>query len=338
MTGLRGNRAGIVIIMLALWGIVVMGCVPPGQENTANKIGSSPQSPETMLDHVSGIIRQRLSSAQTPRSVLIDGESVKIYSSLPALYQTVNYKPVWIGEDGPVPQTNVMIGAIKNSYGEGLNPETYNLKEIEDTLSRIKAGSGSGKSPGPELLAELDILLSNSFLKYANNLLYGQITPEQINLELIFGEKPVDLNMLLITAVNENKIDETLAGLLPKYPVYGRLRTALERYRLYEAEGGWKSIQEGPKLSKGMRGRRVTELKERFVVTGELDSSELKNDVYDEALEQAVKAFIGALGDVRQAGVVARRLHPSLHADDDVRQEGDERPDEEDASRYQRHN
>lgn len=291
MTGLRGNRAGIVIIMLALWGIVVLGCVPPGQENTANKIGSSPQSAETLLDNVSGIIRQKLSGTQTPGSVPIDGEKVKIYSSLPALYQTRDYKPVWIGENGPIPETNMMIEAIKNSSREGLNPENYNLKEIEDTLSRIKAGSGSGKSPGPELLAELDILLSTSFLKYANNLLYGQISPERINLELIFGEKPVDLNTLLITAVNENKIDETLAGLSPKYPVYDRLRTALAEYRQYEAEGGWKQIPEGPKLMKGARGERVTALKERLVVTGELDSSAPGSDVFDETLEQALRKY-----------------------------------------------
>ena len=292
MAAFRGKRLAAVIAAFALSGFIITGCVPSGQDGTSGKTGvSSPQSPETSLDLVSGVIRQRLGSTQPSKSIVINGETVNFYSSLPALYQNQNFKPLWVGENGPRPESYELIEAIQNSYKEGLNPNNYNLKEIDYTLSRIKAVSSSGKLPAPDLLAELDILLSNSFLKYASNLLYGQINPEQINLELIFGEKPVDLNKLLITTVNENKIDESLNGLLPMYPVYGRLKTALVEYKKYEAEGGWKLIPGGSKLRKGSSGGRVTALKERLVVTGELDSSALESSVFDETLEQAVREY-----------------------------------------------
>jgi murein L,D-transpeptidase YcbB/YkuD len=291
MTSIRGNRAVISVIMLLIWGVITFGCVPSGQEDKPHKISTSLQAPETTLDRVSGIIRQKLSGQKTPRTVQIKNENIRVYGSLPALYQKQDYKPLWINEDGPVSETAQMVEAIRNSYKEGLNPENYYLKETEDTLTRVSAGSGSGKLPNAELLAELDILLSNSFLQYSSDLLYGQVAPQRIDLELVFGERPLNLNTLLITAVKENKINETLAGLLPEYPVYGRLRAALEQYRKYEAEGGWKPIPIGPKLRKGMRGRRVMALKERLVVTGELENSYLRNDVYDEALFEAVKRY-----------------------------------------------
>jgi L,D-transpeptidase YcbB len=291
IAGFLRNRAELAIITLLIWSVVAIGCVQSGQETPPNRIGSSPQTPETMLVHVSGIIRQKLSSQNITRAVRIENENIKLYSSLPALYQEQNFKPVWINEHGPIPGTNVMVEAIKRSYKEGMDPENYYLKNIEDTLARIAAGSDSDKLPNPELLAELDILLSNSFLKYANDLLYGQVSPQQIDLELVFGEKPVNLNALLISAVKENNIDEALAGLLPKYPVYGRLKAALEQYRRYEAEGGWKPIPEGPKFGKGTRGERVTLLKERLVVTGDLDNSDLRNNVFDGALEQALRKY-----------------------------------------------
>lgn len=116
-----------------------------------------------------------------------------------------------------------------------IQPEGDRLYARENTI-----GERPGKLPPPELLADLDILLSNSFLKYASDLFYGQISPTQIDLELVFGERPVDLNPLLISAVNDNRIEQTLAGLLPDYPVYGRLKTALAEYRTYEAEGDGK--------------------------------------------------------------------------------------------------
>jgi murein L,D-transpeptidase YcbB/YkuD len=211
-----------------------------------------------------------------------------------------------------------MTEAIRDSYKEGLNPDKYNIKQIDYTLSRIKAVSGSGKLPTPELLAELDILLSNSFLKYACDLLYGQVSPEQINLELVFGEKPVDLNGLLVTAVNENKIGETLNALLPDYPVYGRLKTALVEYRGYEAEGGWNPIPPGQKLRKGARGERVTALKERLVVTGELDGSALGSDVFDQTLESAVRIYQETNG-LYVDGVVGDSTLESLNVPASVR-------------------
>jgi murein L,D-transpeptidase YcbB/YkuD len=291
MTVFGRRRLAAIIAALAFSGVIIAGCVQP-QEKTSDKTGvSAPQSPETLLSLTSGVIRQRVDNPQSPKSIVIDNESVKFYGSLPALYRNLSYQPIWVGDSGPKPQCGDMIEAIRDSYKEGLNPDNYDIKEIDYTLSRIKAVSGSGKLATPELLAELDILLSNSFLKYASDLLYGQISPEQINIELVYGEKPVDLNGLLVTAVNENKIGETLNNLLPDYPVYGRLKTALVEYREYEAEGGWKPIPTGQKLKKGARGERVTALKERLVVTGELDSSALGSDVFDAAVEEAIRKY-----------------------------------------------
>ena len=277
-----------IALCSALW----TGCVQPGQDQKSDSTGvSSPQTPETLLSLVSGIIRQKVDSPASPKSFVVDNETVKFYSSLPALYRNTEYRPVWVSESGPKPQVRDMAEAVRNSYLEGLDPEKYNINEIDYTLARIQSASASGKLPPPDLLADLDILLSNSFLKYASDLLYGQISPAQIDLELVFGEKPVDLNALLISAVNDNRIGETLAGLLPDYPVYGRLKTALAEYRKYEAEGGWRPIPEGGKLKIGAQGARVTAVKERLAVTGELDGSALGGDVFDAALEQAVRKY-----------------------------------------------
>lgn len=288
------TRIGLVAITLALslCSVFWTGCIQPGQDQKTDSTGvSSPQTPETLLSLVSGIIRQKVDSPETPKSFVVDNATVKFYSSLPALYRNTGYGPVWVGESGPKPEVRDMAEAVRNSYLEGLDPEKYNLKEIDYTLARIQSASASGKLPPPKLLAELDILLSNSFLKYASDLFYGQISPAQIDLELVFGERPVDLNALLISAVNDNRIEQTLDGLLPDYPVYGRLKTALAKYRTYEAEGGWRTIPAGGKLRKGARGTRVTALKERLAVTGELDGSALGSDVFDAALEQAVREY-----------------------------------------------
>ncbi len=286
-------RIGILVFILTIiigWGFMT-ACVPPNQGSAVNQpeqTGSG--SVDNPVNHISGNIRQKIGNPHA--IIVINSEKIKANSSLPALYQKQNYRPLWVDENGPLPQAYEMIEVIRDSYKEGLNPNYYNLTEIDYVLSRIESERNSGDaSSNPETLAELDLLLTNSFLKYANHLLYGQVTPAQINLELIFGERHIDLSELLVTAVNENSVKNSLGSLLPKYPVYGRLRTALEHYRELSARGGWSTVPAGPKMKKGSRGPRVTALKERLIVTGDLDSASLENDVFDSTVDQAVRKY-----------------------------------------------
>lgn len=286
------NLLPIFIVMLVITGITVSGCVPANQESSVKEI-QNPTSgdKENTFNQISSFIGLKITNPQYPRKIIIDSNAIKAHASLPSTYQNRNYQPLWVDENGPLPQTHEMIDVIKDSYREGLNPNSYYLTEIDYELNKFQADKNSGGPINKEALAELDLLLSNSFLSYAQNVLYGQVTPEQINLELIFGERTIDLSKLLVTAVNQNNVRETINGLFPKYPVYDKLRAALERYRKLTAQGGWKPIPQGPKFKKGARGPRVTALKERLVVTGEIDSSALENDVFDSKLDQAVRKY-----------------------------------------------
>ncbi len=277
----------IVTAMLAL--TFVYACVTARTDSTVNNTDRSQAvSPVVKPDQLSISIRQRINN---PHAIIINTQAIKASSYLASLYKKYNYVPIWVDTSGPLPQAYELVDVIRESYKEGLNPEGYKIKEINATLDKIKSSTDSGIEPSPDDLAELDLLLTNSFLLYSQHILYGQISPEQIDLELIFGERRVDLSELLETSVRENNVKETLNGLLPKYPVYSRLKTALAHYRELEAEGGWNTVPAGPKFRKGFRGPRVTALKERLVVTGDLDRSALGNDVFDSQVDDAVRKY-----------------------------------------------
>ncbi|MEQ9618613.1 MAG: L,D-transpeptidase family protein [Deltaproteobacteria bacterium] len=286
------NLLPVFTIMLAITGTIISGCVPANQESSVHEIQDpAPDNKEITLNQISSLIGLKINNPQYPGKFIIDSKAIKAHASLPLIYRNRNYQPLWIDENGPRPQAYEMIDVIKDSYREGLNPNSYCLTEIDYELNRIQADKDSGGPVNSESLAELDLLLSNSYLSYAQDVLYGQVTPEQINIELIFGERRIDLSDLLVTAVNQNNVRETINGLFPKYPVYDKLRTALERYRKLAADGGWEPIPQGPKFKKGARGPRVTALKERLLVTGEIDSSALGNDAFDSTLDQAVRKY-----------------------------------------------
>ena len=269
--------------------IAAVSCVPQSQKDLAGPaVEAPPPSAKAPANQISADIKQRIESYQYSAKILVSGETIRANKSLPSLYQTENYRPIWTGAKGPLPQAYEMVEVIKDSDKEGLNPGDYNLTQIDYALKRLDESSGKGGAAQSSTLAELDLLLSNAFLNYGHDVLYGRVRPEQINLELMFGETPVSLNHLLLTSVSGNSVKDSLGNLFPQYPVYGKLRDALDQYREYADKGSWPTVPGGSKLKKGSRGPRVTALRDRLKVTGELSASAPDSDIFDEELHRAV--------------------------------------------------
>ncbi len=285
----KQRTSALIVIAMCL---IAFGCASPNQENLVKKT-EKPElnTKENSTVRTSQITRQKIQESKYAPKILIQTKSVNAYKTLPQLYKERDYAALWIDGDGPTPQAYEMIEIIRNSSNEALDPDYYNLSEIEDTLNRIDQDRNSGHSYEAQDLAELDLLLSNSFLTYAHDLHYGRVRAEQINLELSTAERPVNLSNLLITAIETNQVQGTLDSLLPKYPMYTKLRISLKEYREIAANGGWQPVPYGDKFKKGARGQRVLALRKRLTVTGELDSSVAQSDLFDETLDQAVRKY-----------------------------------------------
>ncbi|MFW5787978.1 MAG: peptidoglycan-binding protein, partial [Halanaerobiales bacterium] len=67
---------------------------------------------------------------------------------------------------------------------------------------------------------------------------------------------------------------------------------ALDYYDAYYLQGGWPKISVNPALKKGDYDWRVTGLRQRLKITGELPATEPDDSLYfDQPLEQAIKEF-----------------------------------------------
>ena len=249
---ITGKGIFVLILALSINGLF-LACAPSGQKTSTEDLQDTAVATPSPHDrnYLTNAINQKVTSSTAARSITVSGTNMRLSPALPAFYQKRSYEAVWIDENGNPRQADELVEAIKASYYEGLNPEDYGLTQMEAVLAKVKSANGKADIAD---LAELDVQFSNSFLTYANDLYYGQVTPEQIDLELIFGERRIDLGDLMAKAVSEGSVTESLNGLLPKYPVYGQLKTALERYRQLEAAGGWQPIPAGPGSRPSSRG------------------------------------------------------------------------------------
>lgn len=71
---------------------------------------------------------------------------------------------------------------------------------------------------------------------------------------------------------------------------------AVEAYRALAARGGWQTLQVSERLSVGSRGPSVVALRQRLIVTGDLDASAGDSNVYDSYVEGGVRRFQSRMG------------------------------------------
>jgi len=241
---------------------------------------------------VRDVLRNRIEAAGTPPKILCRGELICGSAALPRFYERRLFRPAWIADDGPLPQVESFVQAVQEADREGLRPEGYHLANIKSLLAELRQDMILKTPLNLEKLADLDLLVTDSFLLYSSHLLSGRVNPETIQAEWYAQSRKANLDRILQIALDAKQIENVLQGLLPRHPGYPRLRQALADYRNIAQKGGWPEVPAGPKMRLGDLGERVRILRNRLAVTGDLDPAPEKDGLlFNVALQHAVKKF-----------------------------------------------
>lgn len=250
---------------------------------------SSAQSPDLSMRD---LLRFRIELGGIPLKISVGKEPIYAAIVLPIFYERRVYQPAWTDSQGPLPQTETLLNAIRHADREGLRPGDYHLEKIEAILSELHQTPKLWEQPHPRQLVDLDLLLTDAFLIYGSHLLAGRINPEQIDPQWFANRREADLAQLLEDALSSNQIEETLAALLPAYAGYTRLRDTLAIYRKFAETGGWPTVPSGSKLRQGDRSERIPLLRQRLAAEGFLTNVGADDQtLFDNDVEQALKKF-----------------------------------------------
>ena len=219
---------------------------------------------------------------------------------LQRFYAARGYQPVWTRRT----MVAELITAIEESADDGLDPGDYHIREIRAIYSKPPST--------PEQAVCSDLLLTDVFLTLATHLHYGKVDPETLDTHWNTGHARNGSvpEYRLNNAIASGQIANALRELRLHHPKYDQLKKGLARYRTIEREGGWPILAEGAKLEAGARERRVTMLRQRLKVSG--DISALNTDtstVYSREMVDAVKRFQKRNGMAADGVVGTATLH-----------------------------
>ena len=208
-----------------------------------------------------------------------------------AFYRGRGFVPLFSDNGAPSAQMKAAIARLRAADGDGLDASDYPTPDLRaDTLQ-------------PDALAEAELKLLNSILTYARHAQSGRVVPGRISANVEFNPPVPEVPPILAKIGEAKDLAKTLGAFNPPHEGYRALKAKLAELRGKKGEHDVVQIPNGPSLNKkGARDPRVPALRERLGITS------VANDVYDQELIDAVKAFqkqkgLTANGTLNQATI-----------------------------------
>jgi L,D-transpeptidase YcbB len=232
--------------------------------------------------------------------MLTDGDTLRISASTVEFYSQRSYAAAWSGRKGLLDRGRSLHATIGRSAEDGLPPEKYRHDVATRLLAALEVKDRSERLPDTmavRYLADLDVLLTEGFNRYAWDLVTGTIDPREAGIDWRIATEVPHEQVVLNNVLEGRDPQEIVAFLRPSIPHYERMRSALARYRAAAEAGGWPQVPDAPTLKEGERGAAVAALRERFVRGADRREAELAQagasdpTHFDAQLAEAVKLF-----------------------------------------------
>lgn len=273
-------------LLLGLATAVCLACSAGGAA-----IAETPQM-RYVLQDVRALLKKK---AGLPLDVRTKADQLERY------YSTSDAQILWLNPE----RQSELISALSGFTATGLS-------NLDGSLARIESRKQALRSEDASLLALVELTFGAQFIEAAQNLRLGQMDLYREKLHRRTLERFIYTDRLLALVASGEPLTAIFARLEPQQADYQAIRTKLIEYVSIQKRGGWAALRPGPDLKEGITGPRVTELRQRLEITGELAPVSGPSDVFDTTLSEAVKKF-QKQHNLPQSGIVDRRTLLALN-------------------------
>jgi murein L,D-transpeptidase YcbB/YkuD len=231
-------------------------------------------------------------AASPPPFVGRDAVSARRWTITRQFYQKRGYEPAWLDGRQPRAQMDQLIATLQHVDRDGLDPELYATAAL--AARRADAGRGFLTARGfdPDTAASLDVWLTYLYLQYASDITSGVGNLSHLDPNWQIKASRPDMTALLQSAIDQNRVAESLDDLLPHHPQYLALRDELAQYRALARQGGWAAVPASVRLKPGQHSSAVVAIAQRLAATGDYTGAiDAHATSYSGDLVDAVKRF-----------------------------------------------
>ncbi len=203
-------------------------------------------------------------------------------SRVQKVYDQLQNQLIWIKDGEWTLCGRTLLETLSHADEEGLRGEDY-IPFVE-TLQTADLSS-------PEAQKMADSLLTLAALNYISDMKGERLDPHEASRHIYVEKVSIDEADLLENYLSLSPQCHWIYELAPSTPEYQHLKQLLALYRQKQAQGGWPQLPPGTKLHKGEKGPLVETLRTQLMAQDTLLSDEEGKDVFDEAMEEALKNY-----------------------------------------------
>ena len=178
---------------------------------------------------------------------IVDNEDV-MEDSVPALrsgaltyfYQQTSNNPVWSSEGVLDPQADSLFFYVSHADESGLNPAVYHNVALTQAMKRLKEDDAARKDAA--LWAQVDVLMTDAFMKMASHLHFGIAPRDSITLRRDSVYSDTLLANYLTSALHQHIVGATLRSQEPQQRGYEQLKSAWINFKGRYSEMKWDSL------------------------------------------------------------------------------------------------
>jgi murein L,D-transpeptidase YcbB/YkuD len=232
---------------------------------------------------------------------LILGDTLHLSRSTIEFYRNRGYRSAWVTDDDVTEQGERIVKALSLTEADGLSPLRYRydvIRKMVDTL-RIEGGASKGevddKTEGV-YAADVDLLLTEGFARYALDLAQGTVYPDSANLDWNIPRGSLGKAGILRALLRNADPSELVRRIRPRTPQYIRLANVLVKLHEVRERGGWPAVPEG-KIARGDSSVVVAALRARLAASEDAREAtyaqrgNTRPNVFDQDLFLALQHF-----------------------------------------------
>lgn len=251
------------------------------------------EKPQNISENIKPIDPEKITLS--PELINTLDDSIKLY------YKKNNYQEIWFKQEN---RTD-LINEIKNSNFEGLNPEDYQLKKIEELETKRSLLSDNE-------ISKYDIILTENFKKLAQHLYRGKINPQEVYKDWDITKKDIPLSDSLTNSIEKNRIKTLFQNLKPNHWRYTTIKNSLillDKFPKYT----FKDIVFTEKIEVNDTLKDVISIKERLKYWNDYTRKDsIITPIYDSVTVSAVKKFQKRHG-LKPDGVIGKGTIQALN-------------------------
>ena len=307
------RRSSALGVFLGLVASLAVTSAADAQQARAKRVATAETLPATApavaplpqpQDAISIALQQKLSA---PAKARADDADAQERATLAAFYATRVYAPVWVSSSGFNAEAVAVIAELGKADDWGLSAADF---------PAIPVVAPAGDAPSPAALADAEVALSLSALKYARYARGGRIIDPATQLSSYLDRKPqlLEPKTVIEQIAAAGEADAYLRGLHPQHPQFEKLRQKLLAMRTAAAATAVESLPNGPHLVPGRSDPQIAILRRRLKAALPPATAEKPADenFYDDTLKAAVMAFQTESG-ARPDGIVGNATRALLN-------------------------